>query len=176
MALPEFTRQPHRLLAEEQPVPALEAGLSVGATRAGGRVPAALERWRGRGEETREIRVALPVEPRPVVETRAPPPGVVEVESERADQVEPRVGRHAQPPDRTRVLRNERLDENDVQSRSAVVGHVRNLRMRSKHRRLTFARETTLLPPPAGCASSNSSASPSREPPRSSRSAFRHPR
>src|SRR5688572_16437105 len=158
MVLPEIPRQPHRLLPEEEPVPAPEAGFAVGLPRARRRVPGTLERRRGPREEAREIGVVLPVEPRPVVETRTAPAGVVEVEPEGAYQVESCPRRHAEPPDRPRVLWNERLDENDVQRRSAVVGHEpESTDAVVVSPRLTFARGTTLLPLPAGCASSNSS-------------------
>jgi hypothetical protein len=114
-------RQAAALAAEDEEVVLAEADRRVGARRARGE--AEEPPGPARGEERVPARVAAPADVRPVVEARAAQVPVVDGEAERIDQMQRLVGRHAEAPDRPRVLRDLGRNQDDVHQRArAAIG------------------------------------------------------
>ena len=112
-------RQPRRFLAEKQPAVRGELGPGIVPRRLGGGKPQVVLCLRVQGEQCLQAFIVAHPDQVPVVQTRPAHGALGYVKAQGADQMQPAAGGGAGAGDIAAVLRDLRLDEDDVQHGTA---------------------------------------------------------
>jgi hypothetical protein len=118
--------QARSLASEHQPVPSRKRCAPVRLSPFAGEVPSLPRRAGSCALESRIIVVQCQLQSRPVVHSATPQVSIAQHKPQRAHQVQPRPGCHAQSPDVPRVGRDLRLHQNQVQRMRPKLDGVRH--------------------------------------------------